>query len=153
MSMSIIERIEEALKPQINIQPFFLEEHYRLTKYEWRESLAPRERRVLLSDYKRGFLVFAFLHTNNPDVIVTVDLYGDGTDIVLSPRMLYEYGLVQPSPGSAWVSRYDTTNNVYVALYTPSPWIPFSGYARATVENTSDNPAFYTLVLWFLERR
>lgn len=131
-------------------------ENYTIRKYMRGpdESIAAKSEHVVLERSITGFFVFAYLRTNNPDVAVVVDLYGDGTlDIVLSPRRLYEDGLLAPSGSSAWVARYDETNNVYVALFTPSPWLPWNGFARIKVVNPTLAEAKYTFISWILEKK
>ena len=117
------------------------------------EVLGPGKEHKVLERYVEGYLVFAYLKTDNPDVTVSIDLYGDGTvEVALSPRRLYENGLVHPNASSAWISRYDETAKVYVALYTPSPWIPWRGFARVKIVNPSPSEARYTFISWILER-
>ena len=121
--------------------------------YRWSGRLKPRERRSLLSSHIEGFLVFAILETDNPDVTVTVDLYGDGTaDIVLSPRRLYELGLVWWSNTAAFVSRYDDDARRYVAVFSPSPWMLFSGDVEARIENPTGIDAHYEFHMWLWRR-
>ena len=117
------------------------------------EVLGPGKEHKVLERYVEGYLVFTYLWTDNPDVTVSIDLYGDGTvETKVSPRILYEHGLVLPSASAPWVSRYDDEAKVYVALYTPSPWIPWRGFARVKIVNPSVEEARYTFALWILER-
>lgn len=131
-------------------------DRYRMEKIVDRrnESIGPREAKTLLEEYVAGFLVFVVLETDNPDVWVLVDLYGDGSlDIQLSPRYLYTLGATSPNASGAWLSRYDDTEKKYVAWYTPSPWIPFKGFTRIKIMNSSLSDATFSFTAWVLRKR
>lgn len=130
-------------------------EYFKWTRIERRNQLLkPRGSVTLLERTVAGFLAFVILDTNSPDTTVVVDLYGDGSvDIALSPRRLYELGLTSWNSAGGYVALYDTIKNRYVAVYSPSPWIPFNGFARVKVHNPSMEEATYSIAVWLLEQK
>lgn len=144
------------LQPLPQVAPTEVLENFIMRKYTWGPNsiIRAKEEITLYERSFYGFLVFVYLRTDNPDLSVVLNLLGDGMiDLVISPRMLYEDGLVQPSASAGWVARYDTSNNIYVAMYTPSPWIPWSGLVRIKLANPTLIDSRYTIIAWALERR
>ena len=131
-----------------------------LDNYAWtrierlNQTLRARQAVTLFERPVSGFLAFVLLKTTDPDTMVVVDLYGDGSfDIVLSPKLLYALGFTSWNNYAGIVTRYDAINDQYVALFTPSPWIPFNGMARILIRNPSMEDIQYSFVAWIYERK
>jgi hypothetical protein len=108
---------------------------------------------TVFDEREEGYLVFVYFKTDSPELAIQVDLEADGTvEINLSPKFLYEIGMTTPNTGAAYVTRYDTTNNVYVTFYTPSPWYPFKGRAVARIVNPTSSRINYDFVAWLYVR-
>lgn len=147
--------------PMLHDLAFLNSLDYFLTQFRWKvilhinRILKPRQQMVLYDEMHQGFMVFAFLQTDTPEVEVTLDLSGDGSiEARLSPKFLYEVGAVNPNNVSAYLTVYDPDNNNYVAMYTPSPWLPFMERVRVTLLNPrTDKEAKLTFTAWLLVKQ
>ena len=114
--------------------------------------LLPRRTVTLFDHSGSGYFVFAYLETDTPELEIVVDVESDGSiDIDLSPQKLYNVGATAPSPGSAYLTRYDedcTENCKYIAMYTPATWLPFSKRSVARIYNPTLHNANYTFVAY-----
>ena len=118
-----------------------------------KQVLEPRGEDIILEREMWGFLMFSYLSTDNPEMGVAIDLYGDGTvELFISPKGLKIDRLAMPTPGSGFITRYDPTTSQYVAFFTPARWIPWRGFAKVKAVNPSLSRATYTFISWLLER-
>lgn len=114
--------------------------------------LQPKQSDILFDHGGSGYFVFAYLETDTPEIEVITSITGGGSiDIMLSPKKLYEAGALSPSPGAAYLTRYDTdctANCKYIGMYTPSPWLPFSERSSARIYNPTYKTARYTFLAY-----
>jgi hypothetical protein len=81
--------------------------------------------RYLLEKEERGKLMAASFLVDNP--LVYLEIYVDDLAVKGTPYSLYNVGLIGYNPRTFWVSRYDTTNNVYDIWFTPVPMLDYFG--------------------------
>ncbi|MHA1288833.1 MAG: hypothetical protein ACTSPB_15685, partial [Candidatus Thorarchaeota archaeon] len=82
-------------------------------------TLAPSRSTELIEEYERGKLIALSATMNNPDVKVEIRI--DELKFSGTARELYESGLIGFNPGTFWLSRYDSDNNIYCIWFTPVP--------------------------------
>jgi len=110
--------------------------------------LAPRERRRLTTVRIRGFVWYAMLISDNPDVAITVTV--DGVELpAISPRRLYDAGCVGYTCVVADVTRFDDAARRYVAVLRGP--IPMDANAAIDAVNESGNEALITVAGAYLD--
>jgi len=91
----------------------------------------------------KGWVVSIVISLNNPLgdlVIISHDAYQRPHRADILPYYLQEYRLTSPNPAGVWISTYDTVNNIYIANYAPSPWLPFRKQGKLSVKNGTSLP-------------
>lgn len=120
-------------------------------------TLAPGESRIILDLRRHGWVIYGIVGLNNPDVKCTIELETGTENYVNSftTSELFTAGLIQPQPTAWWLSRYDSTANLYGVSFTPSAWWPFYRRFKFTLENKTSLPATivraYVLCIEFME--
>ena len=115
--------------------------------------LDPGEREELWDKVSSGWLYWVMVISNSPDVRFRVDMYADKViDIDVTIRYLNRIGFLGTGSGKFLVTKYDETNNLYVAQYTPlnGLGVPFRGRNVAFVENNTDSTITVELIKAFL---
>ena len=87
----------------------------------------------VIEDFKKPGWFFSLTYVfNDPDaklIVYSVDPYGSSVDVVsITPRELYESGLIIPSSYGLWSSKYDDTERVYTVCYTPTTPLFFRAF-------------------------
>lgn len=101
-----------------------------------------------------GYLYVVTFQTNSPDLtfeIVARTPHGQ-TRMYGSPSLFYNLGLTQANLSAPFVSRYDTTNNVYVVAFTPGfPGMPAIGESWVKFINARTTSASYYVayIFWY----
>ena len=95
------------------------------------EYMSPGSQRTLLDIKGRGWLASFVFMFNSPYAELHV-IEDDFEYERISPYGLYTYGLTSPWEG-IWCSKYDTSNNIYTVVYTPTCPPAFTGKAKITL--------------------
>ena len=125
-------------------------------------SLAPNAYKHVIQYSGSGWLLYARLYTNNPNLAVELDIAMDGVlEIKKTIRELVEEGHTFWAPNDIVVRKYDPAFGVgsvgdeYIAEWTASwPGLPFRGRVALTLRNRdSANPALYSVIVYYYVRR
>jgi len=97
-------------------------------------------------DFVAGYLLYAHLDTDNPDLALVITLSTRETEsIVVTPRMLYELGYTIDGRSRMVLTNFDPNMQVgsrYVISLDPGPpGIAFSGGIRIELVNNSSEKA------------
>jgi len=119
------------------------------------EVLKPYEEKEVIRFEGAGYLFYAFLRSNNPDLTIMLDLYSDGViDIVESIKTLYEKGYTQ-SIGGFRILKYSDTQKDYTFEYAPGSFsgtgAAFRGFVTLKLYNPTDTNIKYSYYIWILE--
>jgi len=89
----------------------------------------------------KGWVSMFLVVLDNPRarfIIEGTDSTGAVQKTDLTPEELYNTGSTFWTPAAVFLQRYDTSNNVYVVVYTPRPWLSFYT-AKLTVQAPADS--------------
>jgi len=87
---------------------------------------------------KKGWLMSAIGSCNSPDAVIIHNFWGQ--EIRYPLRGILPISGTLPNNEFNWISTYDTTNNVYTALYAPRPYKYFKEGSRIAIYNPTSNP-------------
>lgn len=115
---------------------------------EWRwyelvfkEPIEPGILQEVFNGFIDGYLVAVIMVTDNPYLQTLLDLYGDGSfEIRISPYELDKLNMYTANCELAYLTKYDTANNLYVAAMTPCEWLRFEGNFKFYVFNPPTKP-------------
>ena len=85
----------------------------------------------LLFERERGKLIALSTTLDNPNALIEIKI--DEMKFRGTFTNLYDYGLIGFNPTTFWISRYDTTNNVYTGWMTPIPPRDYFGEISFTI--------------------
>ena len=105
-------------------------------------TLSPGKSATLIDERERGKLIAHNATINNPDVRVEIQI--DKMKFSGTAREIYELGLIGFNPGTFWLSRYDTDNDVYCIWFTPIPPRDYFGTIKITMYNFTNRPISFT---------
>jgi len=101
--------------------------------------IAPGEDLVILAPrVSMGWFVGGGLHVDNQDVRLMVE--ADSWIVDCTPRGLYNSGLTAPVAQGVWLSRYDTTEDVYYITITMTCPMPYKIMHRVYLRNPTLRP-------------
>lgn len=109
------------------------------------EYIAAGQKIALLELEGAGILQFLFLKADTPDLDIIFET--DGKSITHNIRSLYEIGLTFPSNNFPFLSRYDTSANIYCFVYDPSFPLSFSRYCHIHAHNRSSSAASFSATI------
>lgn len=132
-----------------------------LSTWEWRpitkkdEVVKAGDSIEIYDEFAAGWLYYAFIKMDNPDLEVAVDLQADRTvEVRASPRRLQEAGAVGRGGIGFTLMRYDDANKVYAMEYAPSTGFlgtPFRGRNRGVVKNpTGEDATIVEGAIWLI---
>lgn len=100
-------------------------------------TLNPGDKWVVWDINASGWIYYFLVKCDNPLLTIKVDCYADRlNEIVTNLEELVETGNVGLGQGYFNVTKYDTTNNVYVVQYSPIfLGVPFRGRNRLVLSN------------------
>jgi len=75
--------------------------------------------KTILHEKGTAMVLYILAILNNPEAIV--EFKHNGESVKSSINELYSCGLTSYNPSMFWLAKYDTTNSIYIALFTPSP--------------------------------
>ena len=106
--------------------------------------------KVTLWDKKgSGWIYYALIQCNNPKLQIKIDCYADTiNEIIVDIETLYNVlGNTGLGQGYFNVTKYDTTNNIYVVQYAPiSLGVPFRDRNVCTLRNPTTSSIIVNLV-------
>lgn len=119
-------------------------------------TVKPKSQYVFWDRMANGWLYYMLAVSDDPDILYGLDLHADGIiEIRLSPRMLYNWGLVGGSGYAMHVTRYDDTNKIYAVEMAPGfqngLGNPFRGRNRTLAQNPTDHDVTVALYAWIIE--
>ena len=128
----VAERIDESL--------MFFPSSHRWHWYPIRKSnltIDPGRTVELWNEKSDGWIYYVMFSANSPDLQVLIDVYADRVlDLVFDFNDLYNDGNINVGQGYFNLTRYDTTNNVYVMQYAPiGLGVPFRGRNVCKIRN------------------
>jgi hypothetical protein len=113
------------------------------------------ETRTLWSSEKQiGWVFSAQAYLTHPDAVFTIEY--DGLTAPFSATAMRNGGLAQPTPVGFWLSRFDTTEKVYVIQFTPETPLGFSRACKFTLTAPRDadvNYLFNYLIVRILDEK
>jgi hypothetical protein len=101
------------------------------------------EEKIIEEAKKSGWFVTAMCSLNDPYaefVVYSYDPYKGVARYDFLPYDLKVIGLVTSNPTGLWCPRYDDTNKIYTAVFTPSTWLPFTGGYRLSIKASTSGP-------------
>jgi len=109
------------------------------------EYIAPDQKIPFLELEGAGILQFLFLKTDTPDFDIVFE--ADGESITHNIKTLYTLGLTFHSHNFPFISRYDTSANIYCLVYDPSFPLSFSRYCHLLAHNRSSSAAHFSTTI------
>lgn len=109
------------------------------------EYIAADQKLTFFAHEGAGILQFLFLKTDTPDFDIIIE--ADGKETTNNIKSLYTLGLTFPLRNFFFLSKYDTTNNIYCIVYDPLSPLAFSRYCHITAHNKSAAAAKFTTVI------
>ncbi|MBW2671917.1 MAG: hypothetical protein JRD89_00710 [Deltaproteobacteria bacterium] len=102
---------------------------------------AGEKRKIIKSGGERGWFIGLLCRcdSNLLRVVLRANTFNGMEEKEATASELYTRGLVNPNVYSFWLSRYDTGNDEYTIMYTPSPWLPYTKGYYVYVENTGSS--------------
>ena len=108
-------------------------------------TIAAGETKQIFSYWGKGVLEHLIVTSNNKNVRGYV--LTDGHQSSYTFKEAYDLGLVFPAGQSAYLTRYDDTNNIYTIMWAPVPTWEFKHQFEIKLKNESTSSATVTLML------
>ena len=130
----------------IPFYPFLYEEFFEPESITLEDEYIAADQKITFFAHEgAGILQFLFLKTDTPDFDIIIE--ADGKETTNNIKSLYELGLTFPLRNFFFLSKYDTSNNIYCVVYDPLSPLSFSRYCHITAHNKSAASAKFTTVI------
>lgn len=115
-------------------------------------TIGPGKTYELWDESGNGWIYYAMFSANSPDLQVLIDVYADRVlDLAFSFNDLYNDGNINVGQGYFNLTRYDTTNNVYVMQYAPiGLGVPFRGRNTCKLRNPTTSTITVNSFAWLI---
>jgi len=110
-------------------------------------SVPPGQETLVYEEVGRGFWIGGGCLSNVADSGLRWNL--DGTEVKDSISSIYQFGLTSPNNFFFYVTKYDTTNNIYAMAWSPSYPGTFRFYSKVYAFNDATTTATMTVFGYF----
>jgi len=130
----------------IPFYPFLYEEFFEPVSISLEDEYIASDQKLAFFQHEgAGILQFLFLKTDTPDFDIIIE--ADGKETTNNIKSLYTLGLTFPLRNFFFVSRYDTSENIYCVVYDPLSPLAFSRYCHIYAHNKSTAAAKFTAII------
>jgi len=103
----------------------------------------------IYKDVGRGLWFSGIVQSNVANVSIAWNI--DGTDVGTNIQTIYNLGLTSPNNFYFYITKYDTTNNIYAMAWSPSLPVAFKQFCKVTLKNESTSDATITFLGYFVK--
>jgi len=130
----------------IPFYPFLYEEFFEPESITLEDEYIAADQKITFFAHEgAGILQFLFLKTDTPEFDIIIE--ADGKETTNNIKSLYTLGLTFPLRNFFFLSKYDTSANIYCVVYDPLSPLSFSRYCHITAHNKSAAAAKYTVII------
>jgi len=109
-----------------------------------------REKLTIVNSLESGRLVAVAITTTDRNTLIEFEI--DTSLMRITPRELYNDGLVGYNSAYPWLSKYDDTDNKYMVWFTPVPERIYHSKIRVEVTPTTSASVTYSCYRYKLKR-